>query len=411
MTPYATFAYFFLVLLILVPMIIAALRGQVGGRWIVAATLVMLVLQYYPKLQINKHTHWPELVALIVFSAFQWFLLRQALAGRVPGGSRIAIPLALLPLIVAKTLPDLIPGCHFGFAGISYVTFRALDVLWAVTDGVLAEVGFLDFAVFLFFFPTISAGPIDRFRRFKTEWRQTRTRTRFLEDLDQSVPFIMRGLLYKFVIATIIERHFLETARVATGFTGGAQYAYLYSAYLFFDFAGYSAFAMGVSRWFGISSPANFSLPWSARNIREFWNRWHMSLSFWFRDHVYSRFLIAAVKGKWFRQRETASNAAYFVSFGLMGLWHGLTWYYILYGIYHATLLAVFDTFSRWKKKHPAAFSGRLWQGAAHLLTIHAIVFGLWLFSGHAWEARTESLKRHEFVPPTPSPGQAPASR
>jgi len=263
-----------------------------------------------------------------------------------------------------------------------------MDVLWAVTDGVLMEVGFLDFSVFLFFFPTISAGPIDRFRRFKTEWRQVRDIRKFWQDLDAGLPLMMRGLLYKFVIATIIERHFLEHTRDAPGVLGAIEYAYVYSAYLFFDFAGYSAFAIGVSRWFGITSPQNFNLPWAAQNIREFWNRWHMSLSFWFRDHVYTRFLLSAVKGKWFKKRETASNMGYFVSFGLMGLWHGLEWFYILYGIYHAVLLTTFDVFTRWKKKNPTRFVGRGWKWAAHLLTIHAVVFGLWLFSGQAWQRK-----------------------
>lgn len=386
MTPYSNISYFLLVFLVVIPMVIAGWRGRADGKWIVLATVVMLLVQYSNVMQVTPHLHWPELVALLVYGLWQWGLLRLVLAKKLPGGSKLAIPLGLLPLVIAKYLPEVAPASHFGFAGISYVTFRALDVLWAVTDGVLTEVAFLDFGIYLFFFPTISAGPIDRFRRFKGEWRQRRTAQKFWQDFDEGIPLLMRGLLYKFVIATILQRYFLESTRTAPGLLGAVEYAYVYSAYLFFDFAGYSAFAIGVSRWFGVNTPANFNLPWAAQNIREFWNRWHMSLSFWFRDHVYSRFLLAAVKGKWFKKRETPAILGYFVSFGLMGVWHGLTWYYILYGLYHALLMSGYDMFTRWKKRHPQRLSSRAWKWPAHFLTIHAVVFGLWLFSGQAWQ-------------------------
>lgn len=385
MTPYGDLSYFVLIFAMLAVMAVAVYRKPLGARWIMGTTLFVILLQFRTVIQITPHAHWPELLPLACFAAYHWGLLRLALKKKLPGGSRWIIPLALLPLAVAKFLPEIAPLSKFGFAGISYVTFRAMDVLWAVTDGVLAEVAFADFAVFLFFFPTISSGPIDRFRRFKSEWRLERNAQKFWSDLDAGLPLVMRGLLYKFVIATLIERYWLGGWKDANTAGGCVVYAYAYSADLFFDFAGYSAFAVGVSRWFGITSPDNFHLPWAAQNIREFWNRWHMSLSFWFRDHVYTRFLLAAVKGKWFKKREMASNCGYFVSFGLMGLWHGLTWYYILYGLYHAALLAIFDTFTRWKKKNPGRFTAKPWKWAAHLLTIHVVVFGLWLFSGQAW--------------------------
>jgi len=386
MTPYAELTYFILIGLLLAPLLLAGSRGKLDGRWTVAATVIVLLVQYRNRIPINAHNHWPELVPLIIFGAYQWGLLRLVLARRLPGRALVAVPLALFPLMVAKWLPLVAPDSKFGFAGISYVTFRALDVLWAVTDGALKEVLFLDYGVFLFFFPTISAGPIDRFKRFKSEWRQARTKQQFWEDFDAGLPSFFRGLLYKFVIATIIERHWLESTRVAPGVLGAIEYAYVYSFYLFFDFAGYSAFAVAVSRWFGVRSPENFNLPWAAQNIRDFWNRWHMSLSFWFRDHVYTRFLLTAVKRKWFKKRETAGSVGYFVSFGLMGLWHGTETFYLLYGFYHALLMSGYDIFSRWKKKHPQLFQGRLWNGLARLITVHAVIFGLWLFSGQAWQ-------------------------
>jgi membrane protein involved in D-alanine export len=105
---------------------------------------------------------------------------------------------------------------------------------------------------------------------------------------------------------------------------------------VFFDFADYSAFAIALSYIFGIHTPENFQRPFLARDIRDFWNRWHITLSFWFRDHVYMRFLLAATRGNWFANKYTASILAYFVTFGLMGVWHGLEPHYIFYGLCQA---------------------------------------------------------------------------
>jgi membrane protein involved in D-alanine export len=133
---------------------------------------------------------------------------------------------------------------------------------------------------------------------------------------------------------------------------------------------------------FGIRTPENFDLPFIARNIRDFWNRWHISLSFWFRDHIYMRFLIAATKAKWFRGKHTANYLGLFITFGLMGLWHGTALHYILYGLYHAALLCGFDWFSRWNKERKWWPDTRIGRIGSILLTFHVVAFGLLLFSG-----------------------------
>ena len=102
------------------------------------------------------------------------------------------------------------------------------------------------------------------------------------------------GFLYKYIIGYIIHYYWIiNLAIISNG--NYALFAimsmYSYSFYLFFDFAGYSAFAIGVSYILGIKTPENFNKPFLSRNIREFWNRWHMTLSFWFRDYVYMRFV------------------------------------------------------------------------------------------------------------------------
>jgi membrane protein involved in D-alanine export len=158
---------------------------------------------------------------------------------------------------------------------------------------------------------------------------------------------------------------------------------YAYTFHLFFDFAGYSAFAIGVSYFFGIHTPENFDRPFLARNIRDFWNRWNITLSFWFRDHVYMRFAFVAMRGKWFKNKNAIAIRGYYLSFGLMGLWHGFEPNFVLYGLYHGTLLSGYDIFSRWNKRHQVWGSGPFWTAASVLLTFHAFAFGLLIFSGH----------------------------
>ena len=384
MIPYADFTYFVLLLYVAVPTVILGLFGRAGWRWALLITTVMLVVQYQDVLHLRKHFLVSEIWLVLGFALWQWLIVR-AFAG---AGARAgwlfycAIGLGVLPLVLVKVIPVVSPKTQFGFLGISYVTFRALDIVFCLRDGVIARPGTVDLFMFLFFFPTISAGPIDRYRRFVADWRKTRSRADFLADLDGAVQHFFRGLLYKFIIAALIEQRWLRPTGHRANLTGLVSYMYAYSFYLFFDFAGYSALAISISYLFGVHTPENFNRPFLARNIRDFWNRWHMTLSFWFRDHVYMRFLLAAARGKWFKSMHTAAILGYFLAFGLMGLWHGIEPHYIVYGFYQATLLSAFHIFSSWKKVHQQWSEGLLWNAVAVFITFNAVCFGLLIFSG-----------------------------
>ena len=125
---------------------------------------------------------------------------------------------------------------------------------------------------------------------------------------------------------------------------------YAYSLYLFFDFAGYSLFAIAVSYLYGIKTPPNFNQPFKAKNIKDFWNRWHMTLSFWFRDCIYMRSLFYMSRKKLLKSQFAMSNMAFFLNFFIMGIWHGLEVYYIVYGLYHAALFIGYGYYERWRK-------------------------------------------------------------
>ncbi len=132
---------------------------------------------------------------------------------------------SLLPLTLAKVIPVFVPQHQFAFLGISYVTFRALDIVFCLRDNVIAAPSLFDFLGFLFFFPTISAGPIDRYRRFAGDWKKKRTRDEFIIDLDEAVHRIFRGFLYKFILAALIKKYWLD--RVASEATFGALVSYI----------------------------------------------------------------------------------------------------------------------------------------------------------------------------------------
>lgn len=383
LSPYANFLYFGLLLFLVVPTILLGFFGRANARWTLFATALVLIAHSAGTLTISHRWQVLEIWVVLAYGLYQVGLAAVFLPRRK---SRVAFYgaalLASAPLVAAKILPAVRGEHDLAFLGISYVTFRALDAIFSIRDGLITTLSPVRYLAFLFFFPTVSSGPVDRYRRFSQDWTRKRDRAEFLNDLEIAVQRVFRGFLYKFIIAALIKTWWLDRISNGHGALNAATYMYAYSFYLFFDFAGYSAFAIGFSHLFGIHTPENFSLPFIARNIRDFWNRWHITLSFWFRDHIYMRFLLAATKGKWFKGKNTASSVALFVTFGLMGLWHGTQIHYLVYGAYHATLLSSYDAFSRWNKKRKWWGEGRWWRIVSIVLTFHAVTFGLLIFSG-----------------------------
>jgi membrane protein involved in D-alanine export len=395
--PFADFTYFGLLLYIVLPTIVLGLFGWANGRWALFATLAALVVQCSDDIPIARLWHVREIWIVLGYGVWQTAIALGFLRWKTKATFYIAFILAVLPLVLAKSIVTLEPGVNvaFGF-GMSYATFRALDAIFSIKDGVIKALSPVQYLAFVLFFPTISSGPIDRYRRFVQDWQRRRNRTEFLDDLDTAVERIFRGFLYKFIIAALIQTYWVNKVEHGGGIHV-LSYMYGYSLYLFFDFAGYSAFAIGLSFLFGIRTPENFHLPFLARNIRDFWNRWHISLSFWFRDHIYMRFLLAAAKGKWFKGKHTASYLGLFLTFGLMGVWHGTEANYLLYGLYHATLLCGYDWFARWNKTSKRWGEGPAWRVLNTFLTIQVVCFGLLIFSG-----RLSPHHKPEPVAPAP---------
>ena len=306
--------------------------------------------------------------------------------------------LSLLPIIFVKA-QTAINGTQslLGFIGISYLTFRSVGIIIELRDGVIKDLKMWEYLRFLLFMPTFSSGPIDRFKRFNENYKTIPERDELLDMLAESVRYIMWGFLYKFILAHILGEILLPPLKNLALQTGGffnyyvVAVMYTFGLELFFDFAGYSMFALAISNLMGIRSPINFNKPFLSRDLKEFWNRWHMSLSFWFRDFVFMRMVMLMTRKKLFKNRNVTSSVAYILNMLLMGFWHGITWFYIVYGLFHGLGLVINDawvrkkkTLNKERKKAGQALlpENRCVQLLGMVITFHVVMISFLIFSG-----------------------------
>ncbi|MBK5346897.1 D-alanyl-lipoteichoic acid biosynthesis protein DltB [Bacillus sp. TH22] len=383
MTAYGSFYFFAIVGILLIPTIIAGLKGKMLRKYNAVLTLVMLVIIFSDKPK--------QAIMLAAFIIWQYALIKGYLILRKQNNSTfrfyMAVILSILPLVLAKIAP-FVPELKFVvFLGMSYVTFRAVQMVFEVRDNLIKELSFFNFWEFVLFFPAISTGPIDRYRRFQKDIQKPPSVEEYQNLLYTGLNRIFQGFLYKFIIAYLIKQYFMDPAFAQQDtILSNMIYMYSYSLYLFFDFAGYSSFVIGVSYMMGIKTPENFNKPFISRNIKDFWNRWHMSLSFWFRDFIYMRFVFFATKKKLIKNRYTISYIGAFLNFFIMGIWHITgehVYQYIIYGLYHAALFILFDIFERKNKKHKFWPNNKFTHVLAIVITFHVVCFGFLIFSGH----------------------------
>jgi membrane protein involved in D-alanine export len=381
MTPYGSFTFFFILAALLAPTIILGLQGKRFQTYNMFVSIIVLAIIFSSRLT--------GAIALILFTIWQIALIKGYIAYRKKNNNGtifvLAVIASILPLVLSKLLPYFSQINWIGFLGISYLTFKATQLIMETRDGLIKQnPSVTRLLYFILFFPTISSGPIDRYRRFEKEVNAEITKEQYKVLVYDGINKIFRGFLYKYIIGYSINHFFIANLRFIahSHFENHLYYMYAYSLYLFFDFAGYTAFAVGVSYIMGVKSPENFNKPFISRNIKDFWNRWHMSLSFWFRDYVYMRFVFWITKKKWIKNRNTTSNLGYILLFLLMGVWHGLEIQYIIYGAYHALLMVCYNTFEQFNKKYKWWPNNKLTKVAAIIITFHFVCFGFYIFSG-----------------------------
>ena len=291
----------------------------------------------------------------------------------------VFVILSLVPMLLTKFKLE-IGGSVFGILGLSYLSFRCIQILIDTYDGLIKKTKIFDFLYFVLFFPCISSGPIDRSRRFVKDLENVPTKEEYMELLERGIFKLFSGVFYNFVISKVIYSYWLTP--LGDSFLDTISYMYGYTLFLFFNFAGYSLMAIGTAYILGIKLPDNFNMPFGALDMKDFWSRWHISLSTWLRDYVYSRFVMSALKGKWFKNPYTASYIGYVITMMTMGIWHGFEWHYIVYGAYHGLLMCVNDILDNNVKGFKKLKRNKKWQPVFTLVTIHLFAFGLLIFSG-----------------------------
>ena len=329
------------------------------------------------------------LLAFIVYQYFLVFLAQRIEAKRL----KPLVFLSILPLVINKVFA--LTSLHLlAFIGISYMSFKTIQIMLEISDGLIKEkVSVKDYLQFLLFFPTVSAGPIDRSRRFLKEINEVMPRKEYLELAGDGVYRIVLGLLYKVVLSTYVYQILLTLNNTGT-VVYSIKYMYLYTLYLFFDFAGYSLMAVGSSNILGIQTPMNFNKPFLSVDIKDFWTRWHITLSTWLRDFVFSRVLMQVIRKKWFKNRLHNATYAYMVNMLVMGFWHGLSVSYIVYGFYHGVLMAGFEVYQKKSNFYKKNKNKNWYKLLSWFVTMNLVMVGFFIFSGEPYKILLTILKR-----------------
>ena len=329
------------------------------------------------------------LLAFVVYQYFIVFLAQRMEAKRL----KPLVFLSILPLVINKVFA--LTSLHLlAFIGISYMSFKTIQIMLEISDGLIKEkINIKDYLQFLLFFPTVSAGPIDRSRRFLTEINDVMPRKEYLELAGDGVYRIVLGLLYKVVLSTYVYQMLLALNNTGT-VVYSIKYMYLYTLYLFFDFAGYSLMAVGSSNILGIQTPMNFNKPFLSVDIKDFWTRWHITLSTWLRDFVFSRVLMQVIRKKWFKNRLHNATYAYMVNMLVMGFWHGLSVSYIVYGFYHGVLMAGFEVYQKKSNFYKKNKNKNWYKLLSWFVTMNLVMVGFFIFSGEPYKILLTILKR-----------------
>jgi alginate O-acetyltransferase complex protein AlgI len=218
--------------------------------------------------------------------------------------------------------------------GISFYTFMAISYLVDVHDTKTDARSLSDFAVYLSLFPHLIAGPIVRFSELRHQIIQRSISTDgFLEGIFRCSIGLTRKVIVADSLATQADRIFalpVTQLTPAIAWLGAICYAFQ----IFYDFSGYTDMAIGLAAMLGFRFPENFAQPYSAQSVTEFWRRWHMTLTRWFRDYLY-----IPLGGN--RHGTARTYANLFTVFVLCGLWHGAAWTFVAWGVYHGALLVV----------------------------------------------------------------------
>ena len=314
-------------------------------------------------------------LSILVFFKYTNFLINSlnALAG-----------LSIAPVAGLEVLP----------LGISFYTFQTMSYSIDVyRQDVKTEHNIIDFGAYVVMFPQLIAGPIVKYRDVSNQLHVYEGRIT-LDRIEQGVSLFVFGLAKKVLLADAIGQLWTDIIGVKGSTTAAIGLAnastplvwlgvIAYSLQLYFDFSGYSMMGIGMGKMLGFDFPDNFNLPYISRSITEFWRRWHMTLSGWFREYVY-----IPLGGN--RKGKARQIFNLFIVWLLTGIWHGANWNFICWGLYYFVLLMIEKLFLL-----PYLEKGKIWP---HVYTLFLVVVGWAMFVGNEYGVEFGLLFQKLFV-------------
>ena len=383
-----TSSWFFIYLLttvVLFYIVKTFFRTKIKYSWMISFSSITYLVLLFPKPL--------QLLGILIYYYLIYYIL-----GRKLKYQKLLLPIILvsLPMIFMKFL-GFVPGIFYlnrftdlltfllQIAGISYITFKVIQLYIDEKDNV-KTVSILNFFNFTTFVPTLLIGPIDRYNRFTENVENGYSQMNYL-NFTKGFDFLIKGLLYKFIIGEAINRLLLSHLIDDGSITYHLLYMYTYLFYLFFDFAGYCLLAISFGNFIGINVPYNFDKPFLSSNPKEFWKRWHKTLGDWLNDYFFKPIFKELTTKKSFKSSIQRQNVALFLTFTLMGFWNGITIYYIasgmLFGLY--SVIHNYYFYLCQKNKRDVVF-GALNPKLVRLISIfimfNAVAFAIYIFSG-----------------------------
>ncbi len=356
-------------------------------NWLLPAAGFLFFSWYYPR----------EMLFLLALAVVTYLL--GCLVRRHPSAGRSATVFGVLLLVVdllffkysgllTTTINRILPAgfrlhasplAQFAPLGISYFTFKMIHYLVDLQKGTIPAHRAVDFLNYIFFFPILTAGPIERFQPFLSQSQHSQTFD--LAFVGKGLPRILLGTFKKAVLAELfgIVAVNLQKKGCSASMYWVALLAYAIQIYL--DFSGYSDIAVGVSRLFGYEVMENFDLPYLAQNLSQFWKRWHISLTRWFADYIF-----IPLGGSRVAFGRILLNTL--IVMVVTGLWHGAEWHFVIWGLYHAGGMIIWRLFHHVVLPYlEARFTISRWRLGAVLSTCMTFFFVMigWIFFACSW--------------------------
>lgn len=337
------------------------------------------------------------LVALAAVAAAAFLLARSTAPGKAALGAAFLFVVLLLVILKVPALSlqasiflrglnaqSLAAASAFDlrWLGFSYIAFRLLHTIRDRQSGRLPSVSLGEYLVYVIFFPSLTAGPIDRIERFVGDLRSPPALA--AADLGEAGRRLVLGLFKKFAVADSLALIALSGTNALQVEAPGWAWVllYAYSLQIYFDFSGYTDIAIGMGLLLGVKLPENFKAPYLKPNLTQFWNNWHMTLTQWFRSYFFNPLTRALRSGKKTLSIPAIILITQIATMVLIGLWHGATWNFILWGLWHGLGLFAHNRWSERTKARFAALAPRIQRAlnaGGALLTFHFVTLG-WVF-------------------------------